>query len=104
MTTTLQDNAVMTFVSFDIIPAQAATPVSFGVPVTVNMTFTCGSPGPNMPAVYVVSFTDAELATITTLAQFRTQVIAKLSAQFHPPLSAAIVTQLTGLIGQTVTV
>jgi hypothetical protein len=99
---TLQANAVMTFTGFDIVPADpTATPA---VPVTVNLTFVCGSPGPNMPAVYVVSFTDAELATITTLAQFRTQVIAKLSAQFHPPLSAAIVTQLTGLIGQTVTV
>ena len=98
----LQTNAVMTFTGYEIIPAQPrATPA---VPVTVNLTFTCPLPGPDMPGVYTVSVTDTELAGAATLSALRTLVISKLSAQFHPPLSAAIVTQLTGLIGQTVTV
>ena len=99
---TLRANAILTFIGFDVAPAQPnAVPA---VPVTVTMIFTCADPGPGMSATYTVTLTDAELATATTLALLKTLVLTKLSAQFHPPLSAAIVTQLTGLIGQTVTV
>lgn len=99
---TLRTNAVLTFSGFEVFPAQpTAVPA---VPVTVSMTFVCADPGPNMPATYTISLTDAELQAAGNLAGLRSAVVAKLSAQFHPPLPAAIVTQLTGLIGQTVTV
>ncbi len=67
----------------------------------VHLAFVASDPGAGMDSDYTVGFSHAEMASISTLAQFRTQVIARLQRNYR---AAAVATLLDGLIGQKVSV
>ena len=94
----LKTGAVLKFVSYDVQPASGATPV------TVNLAFECADPGPNLPGIFSITCTDAELVAANTNTLLTTLVKAKIVALFQPTVVAGTVTRLTALIGQTVTV
>ena len=94
----LKPGAILTFKSYDVVPASGADPV------TVSLTFECGDPGPNLPGLFSISCTDAELAAANTAPLLAALVKDKIIALFQPGVSAAITLRLTALIGQTVTV
>ena len=96
---TLQANAVFTFKAFEIQQDSS-----------IILTLTCAQPGENLPGIYYVTLTTADVATIQaagTTAQQKTKlgdiVRAYLIAQYRTPVSA-IAAALSTLIGNTLTV
>lgn len=85
----LKANAVLTFTGYTI--------TDFGI----DLHFTCADPGPGEPNDYRVFVSDTELATVTTLAQFRTLVDAKLNRSVR---AANIASKLDQYIGAQRTV
>lgn len=65
----------------------------------IDLRFVIDDPGPGRPSEWTVALSDAELAGISTMAQFRSLVIAKLQRKV---LNAGIGARLDPLIGQTV--
>lgn len=52
-------------------------------------------------ATYTIAVTDAELAAVSTVGQFRTLVTAKLQRKVQ---AAGIAARLDGLVGQTLSI
>jgi hypothetical protein len=67
----------------------------------ILLTFLCGDPGAGEASLWPVMVTNAELAAVTTLTEFRNLVITKLQRKYR---AAGIASKLDGLIGQSVTV
>lgn len=85
----LKANATLTFTGYTV--------TDFGV----DLRFVCADPGPGEPNDYRVFVSDAELAAVGTLAQFRTLVDGKLSRTIR---AATIASRLDQFIGQSRTV
>lgn len=67
----------------------------------VEMEFVNPFPGAGLPTNYTILLTDAELSSVTNLAQLRTLVVAKLQRKIQ---AAGIASKLDPLIGQSVTI
>lgn len=67
----------------------------------VSLAFHHGDPGPGRDTTVQVLVTDAELAGVTTAAQLRTLITAKLQRKLQ---ATNIASKLDPFIGQTVTV
>ncbi len=85
----LKANSVLTFTGYRV--------TDFGI----DLLFTCADPGAGEPTDYRVFVTDAELASVTSLATFRTLVDTKLSRGIR---AASIASKLDSMIGQTRTI
>lgn len=68
---------------------------------SVRLTFLNPDPGPGRASEYTIAVSDAELAAVTTAAQLRTLVTAKLQRKLQ---AANIASKLDGFIGQPVTI
>lgn len=80
-------NAAFTFTGYDISDTG----------ITFNMV--CFDPGPGLPTDWPVFCTDAELAPLTTAAQLRDLIVAKLQRKYR---ALGIATKLDPLIGSVV--
>lgn len=84
----LNPNAVLTFASYA---------VEHG---GVRFHFVCANPGAGQASDYYVFVTDAEMATITSVATFGSLLLAKLKRQER---ADGIASKLDSLIGRTIT-
>lgn len=65
----------------------------------IALHFTIDDPGAGRPTEWTVPVSDAEITAVTTLAEFRALVVAKLQRKVQ---AAGFATKLDPLIGRTV--
>jgi len=85
----LKSNVTMTFFGYEV------------QDTGINLHFLCPDPGAGENSDWYVFLTDAEVASITSLATARTLVTTKLNRKFR---AASIATKLDQLIGQSVVI
>lgn len=84
----LRANAVLTFNRYEV------------TDTGVRFHFVCADPGPGEQSDYPVFLTDAEMATITSLATFQSALLAKLKRHWR---ADGIASKLDSLIGRSIT-
>lgn len=82
----LKPNAVMKFTGYEFTDSG------------VTLRFLCEDPGAGEQSIWEVGVTDAELASVSNVAQFGQMVMAKMTRRYRQN------TQLDNLIGRQVTI
>ena len=83
-------------------PNVSMTFTEYGITDTgIQMNFVCYNPGPGLPTDYTVFLTDAEIAAVSNLAQFKSLVLGKLQRKFR---ATGIASKLDQYIGQSVVI
>lgn len=85
----LRNLATMTFIGYEV------------KDTGIEMTFLCANPGAGEVSYWPVEVSNAEVAALATLTDFRNLVIAKLQRKYR---AAGIASRLDGLIGQSVSI
>lgn len=65
----------------------------------IRLVFSVDDPGAGRPSEWAVGLTDAELAGVSTMAQFRALVVSKLQRKVQ---AAGVASKLDPLVGQSV--